>query len=353
MNLSIVSAVNDLSYGIVGTNLVHQGLISGHNISLFPINEKLSTSQKLAPYIQKAIENSKMFDFNAPCVRIWHQNNMSLFSGRGSRVGFPIFELDTFSNIEIHHLKNCDRLFVCSEWAKQVIENNGIKVPTQVVPLGVDPTIFNVKHEPLENTVFLNVGKLEVRKGHDIIPELFRKAFPEETNVELWMSNYNIHYSPDDNNKWFNMYKRMLGDRVKIFPRFNTQEEVAKVMQHVDCGLFPSRAEGWNLEVLELMACGKKSIVLNYSALTEYCNKDNSYLVSVEEKEKAIDGIWFNGSGNWAKIGPNQEEQIIEYMRAIHKKKQEGVSSFSSDCVQTAELFTWKESIKKLINNLE
>ena len=50
-----------------------------------------------------------------------------------------------------------------------------------------------------------------------------------------------------------------------------------------DCGLFPARAEGWNLELLEMMACGKQVIATNYSAHTEFCTKENSILIESDE----------------------------------------------------------------------
>ena len=67
-------------------------------------------------------------------------------------------------------------------------------------------------------------------------------------------------------------------------------------MSKVDVGIFPSRAEGWNLEILELMSCGKHIITTNYSAHTEFCNKENALLVDIDELETAYDGKWFLGS---------------------------------------------------------
>lgn len=353
MNLSLVAPINEVSYGIVASNIVYQILKQGHNLYLFPINEKPNTSQKLIPSINKAIQNSYLFDFNAPCVRLWHQHNMSLFAGRARRVGFPIFELDRFTELEKHHLKNCDRIFVCSTWAKDIVEENFKNVPVQIVPLGVDTDIFCPKSVHNEKTIFLNIGKLEVRKGHDIIASLFKKAFPDNENVELWVSNYNLHYTREENEKWFQHYKNELGDKIRIFPRFNSQEEVANLMHQADAGLFPSRAEGWNLEVLEMMGCGKKSIVLDYSALTYYCNSKNSYLVKINSLENAVDGKWFNGQGQWAKIEQRQEEEIIQYLRLIYEEKKKGNSSVFKDCITTARNLTWENTAKVLVDNLE
>ena len=81
-------------------------------------------------------------------------------------------------------------------------------------------------------------------------------------------------------------------------------------MSKADCGIFPSRAEGWNLDMLEMMALNKSIITTNYSAHTEFCNKDNSFLIDISETEPANDGKWFFGQGNWAKIGEEQKRGI-------------------------------------------
>ena len=112
-------------------------------------------------------------------------------------------------------------------------------------------------------------------------------------------------------------------------------------MCKVDCGVFPSRAEGWNLEALELMACGKNIIVTNYSAHTEFCNTENSMLVDIDDTEKAFDGIWFQGEGNWAKIADKQQEQISSYMKEVHEKKSTGLLNCNTSGLITSQNFNW------------
>ena len=68
-------------------------------------------------------------------------------------------------------------------------------------------------------------------------------------------------------------------------------------MSQTDCGVFPARAEGWNLELLEMMSCGKNVIATNYSSHTEFCNSENCMLVETTELEDAHDGKWFRGQG--------------------------------------------------------
>jgi hypothetical protein len=43
------------------------------------------------------------------------------------------------------------------------------------------------------------MGKWEVRKGHDILVELFNDAFMSTDDVELWMCNHNPFYTKEEN----------------------------------------------------------------------------------------------------------------------------------------------------------
>ena len=59
-------------------------------------------------------------------------------------------------------------------------------------------------------------------------------------------------------------------------------------MAKTDCGVFPARAEGWNLELLEMMSCNKPVIATNYSAHTEFCDDKNCMLIDIEDMEILI-----------------------------------------------------------------
>ena len=349
--LNVISPINQLGYGIAGLNICKE-LDRVSPVSLFPISQPTVTSQEDFDIVQDMLRNSKMPDFNAPCLRIWHQHDMSQFVGDGEKIGFPIFELDSFNETEKHHLGWLDKIFVCSNWAKRVILKE-INIPENkvfVIPLGVDRTIFKESTLDIEDkygTIFFNCGKWEIRKGHDIIPEAFSRAFSSQDNVELWMMCENPFLDEEEKMRWIDLYKSSpLGDKIKFLDRAETHEGVYNIMSSVSCGVFPARAEGWNLELLEMMSCGKPVIATDYSAHTEFCTKENSFLVSIDNEEKAYDGKWFDGkTGSWAHLGESQIDQISSHMKHIHDNK---ISSNLAG-VETAKRYTWKNSAAKVI----
>lgn len=353
MNINVVAPINQLGYGITGLNIV-KALSLDNNISLFVIGQPQVTNQEDANIISQCIKNSHFFDVDAPCIKIWHQHDMAQLAGRGTRIGFPIFELDKFNDVEKHQLQSLDKIFVCSEWAKKIILNNTNLKNSNVtiIPLGVDSSIFEAsKMSTNVPTRFFNCGKWEIRKGHDVLVNIFNDAFNEDDDVELLMMCENPFCTEQEQNEWINLYKKSkLGSKIHIIPRQNTQQEVYNIMSQTHCGIFPARAEGWNLELLEMMACGKHVIATDYSAHTEFCNSNNTLLIPIKETETAYDGKWFHGQGNWAKIDNDAIECTIEHMRKVHTLNKNNQLSINEHGVQTAQKFTWVNSGRNILN---
>ena len=120
-------------------------------------------------------------------------------------------------------------------------------------------------------------------------------------------------------------------------------------MSQVDCGVFPSRGEGWNLELLEMMSCGKHVIATDYSAHTEFCTKDNAGLVTITSLESAFDNKWFFGQGNWAKIGDHQIFDLnMKMQRFILDKK----GTVNKAGIETAKRFSWQNTAKTIMETI-
>ena len=338
-----------VGYGVVGYNILKALLEKDWDISLFPKSSNHGRSGDEAAIIFSAQSNSQFFDYNAPCLNIWHQHDLYYRVGKGKYFAWPIFELDRFNEVEKHNLNYPDHLIVCSNWARDVCKSNDITVPVSVVPLGVDIDIFNptIYEQHEGTTIFLNVGKWEIRKGHDILGEAFNAAFSPRDDVELWLIPHNPFISKQDASNWEYMYTNTemgRAGKIKILPWQPTQKHIASIMSMSTCGVFPSRAEGWNLEVLEMMALGKPVITTNYSAHTEFCDEYNALLIEPTNMEPAFDGKWFFEQGDWMEFGDSQMDQLIEYMKRIHKINKESGPPKNDVGIQTAQSLSWENS---------
>lgn len=358
MNISLITAINSLGYGQVGKGILTGLNNLGVDVSLFPIAPiRQEDIEGVESVLAKTMNAARMPDFKAPCIRIWHQHDMSQFVGYGPKIGFPIFELNKFNKIELHHLNYLDRIYVCSDWAKQVICSTTVQYEDSVVviPLGVE-TYDIVPISMTGPTRFFTCGKWEIRKGHDVLVEAFNRAFTDDDNVELHMMCTNPFLPDSESKKWLNLYANSkLGHKIRFIDRVPDHKSVISIMSRMDCGVFISRAEGWNLELLEMMALGKPVIATNYSGHTQFCNKYNSLLVDIDTLEPATDNIWFHGQGDWAKLGDNQVDQIVDHMRRIHgeKSSRSGLQFSNIDGITTGKKFTWNNTAQEIINDIK
>ncbi len=357
MNINLMGSTSNTGYGIATKYIIDALHKLDHKVSLFSKGNIQADTKEELDFLNGCAANANEFDYDAPTLQIWHQFDLANRVGRGEYTAMPIFELNKFNDIEKHHLGFPDRLTVCSSWAASIIEEQ-IGRKADVVPLGVDSSVFNAEartdelttlFKPEDEYTFFNIGKWEKRKGHDTLGRCFDKAFNKTDNVRLIMMPHNPFLTPGQTRGWLNQYSTLsLASKIHVLPAVKGHKDVAAAMATVDCGVFPARAEGWNMELLEMMSCGKPVITTNYSAHTEYCDADNSFLIEPSDGlEDAYDGIWFHGQGEWMDFDLDQEEQLIEHMRFCYKNRPDNPQG-----IVTAGRFSWENTAKTLLTSM-
>jgi glycosyltransferase involved in cell wall biosynthesis len=120
-------------------------------------------------------------------------------------------------------------------------------------------------------------------------------------------------------------------------------------MRSVSCGLFPSRAEGWNLELLEMMSCGKPVITTDYSAHTEFCTEENSHKIKPKGTEKAFDGMYFKEDdlGSWASL-KGTEKEFIDVLRSVYEQWKKDGDVVNKEGIETAKRMGWDSTANKV-----
>ena len=126
---------------------------------------------------------------------------------------------------------------------------------------------------------------------------------------------------------------------------------MASLYRAADCGVFPSRGEGWGLPIHECIASGTPAIVGRWSAMTEYIPETYPEGLQLRNAtlETANDGVWFHGDkGSW--YSP-PDTSVREAMRWAF----ENALAFSKDAlwaktVDRVRSFTWNRAGEQLIN---
>jgi glycosyltransferase involved in cell wall biosynthesis len=330
--------LNGTSYGIVFSNILKELQKMGE-IYVFPIGNIARdtmpfTIGRLAP------------NLDLPCLKVWHQFGMNESVSSGFKAGYTFFEMDELTKWELNSLNCLDHLICPTAWQAEVCHNSGYSGDISVIPPGFDPEIFKpIQYFP-KKCVFLSIGKWEVRKQQDVIVAAFSKAFPKNEEVSLWMSCENRFLGEEFNKKKKRQYEQLLQDRVRVISRLSSHEEIARLIQQSYCFVAPSLAEGFNMPLLESMACNKEVIATDYSGHTEFIT-DKCCKIQITGKERADDKMWFNRNefqncGSWATY---DFDDLVDAMRFTYEKWRGGVVSGTADDVKQ---FTWSSTAKDI-----
>jgi glycosyltransferase involved in cell wall biosynthesis len=198
---------------------------------------------------------------------------------KGKVIKWGIFEANLLTDEYIDYLIKCHLVWVPSKWAKKVLIDHGLeKNKVDVVPEGVNPTIFHPFNynffEQDEIFRFYMIGKNENRKGIKELLEGFKLAYGNDPNVKLFLKADNFW---SDRNKNTDKNKELLSlindhnlNNVTLLTGKLKLSEISMIHACCNVFIFPTRAEGWGLPLIEAIAAGSPVITNFYSGQTEY-----------------------------------------------------------------------------------
>jgi glycosyltransferase involved in cell wall biosynthesis len=134
---------------------------------------------------------------------------------------------------------------------------SGLRVPSKVLPFGINPERFPYLRRPrtgAEPLTFGTCGVMSPRKGIDVLVRAFRNAFHSREPVRLLLKSVDpipLAIAADP--------------RIEIHQGFWQHAQILTFLQQLDVFVLPSRAEGFGLCGLEAMATGLPLIATNWS----------------------------------------------------------------------------------------
>ena len=174
-----------------------------------------------------------------------------------------------------------------TNWAKQrsQSENHLLYYNSDIIPCPVDAKIFNYKHKTSElrkNIIIIrkfdNINTYAIDIDVKIILELSKRAFFSDLN-------FTIYGDGDSHERLLSPIKHF--KNVKIFKRFLSHEEMAKVHEQNGIALFATRYETQGIAAAEAAMSGLVVITNNVAAVPEVFD-DNLGILCPKENYKAM-----------------------------------------------------------------
>ena len=285
------------------------------------------------------------------------------------KIAYNVWESTLQPPYFFNKLLEFDQIWVPSQWQADCTIKQGAHPNTvKVVPEGVDVNTF-YPEDPQTTLDYVDgrfkftlFGRWDYRKSTKEIIETFLKEFKPSEPVDLIVSIDNP-YSGDSHGTTEKRLKHygFTDKRIKI-KHFPSREDYVTYLKNGHVFLSCARSEGWNLPLIEAMACGTPSIYSACSGQMEFA-KGKGLPVKILGEKPVMDADYnhFNSSvGNYyepdykdlARVMRDAFENYIDHKKRAIEEAKLIHRDFNWDKVAEIGLNTLKEFKPKNQNNI-
>jgi len=302
MSLAFNLPINSVSFGQISTLILRELFNSKANVGILPIgNIDFSTqtdiTQDFVNWLQQSINPAlETYNRKNKLFKLWHLNG-SFESYSNEQILLSFYELDQPTKVELNTVKNNNKVLFSSKETVDLYNQFGCN-NVEYIPLAFDKYNFNTIDKTYftdDRIVFNLVGKLEKRKHHLKIIQLWANKFGNNKKYTLQCSIFNPFMKPEDQDSlisqalngksYFNINFLPFMAQNKIYNDFLNSGNIVIGM---------SGGEGWGLPEFHSVAMGKHSVIMNAHGYKSWATKDNSILINPNSKIECYDGIFFH-----------------------------------------------------------
>lgn len=277
------------------------------------INERLTAAlQASGRYAVRTSANARAVGGGAADCSIHHDFSVEFSTlpapAQGRWIAMRPWDFGSYPSAWVRKIRaECDQLWVPSRWSKALAVRSGIPSRSvTVIPWGIDPAVFTPGGRRMalatrKRLRFLFVGAPIYRKGLDIALAAYGDAFTAADDV-----CFMIKSNPDDLfyggigllDRVTQLRARPNSPEVLVVDAFLSAARLAALYRACTVGVFPYRAEGFALPILEGMACGLPPIVPDFGACLDYCARGAAFRVPARRIQLPVRGNFaFNTLG--------------------------------------------------------
>ena len=288
------------------------------------------------------------------------------------QVGVTVFECSRLSSRDLEQMRAYGLLITGSRWNQEVLKQHGLE-QAHLVHQGVDTALFNPAPVPRllkRSLVIFSGGKLEARKGQDVVIAAFRellRTHPDALLIAAWgnvgdVALNTIGLSPHVQGvpqrgrvegiaPWLEANGVPLHN-VMLLPCV-VNRQLPSLIKQADVAVFTSRCEGGtNLMAMETLACGVPTLVSSNSGHGDLLELGMGHCLEVgSHTNAAVDPALvapYGGDpmGVWGETDP---EELVDWWRRLAMEKNEWLALGRREAA-AMEAMSWRRSMAALLD---
>jgi glycosyltransferase involved in cell wall biosynthesis len=321
------------------------------SIDYYPTDEELNSKPELKALFNPHRQESDIVIYNNFPKSLTASNNLKELPGK-VKIMCVAWEESIYPKAWVDEInENIDIVMPISDFTGEILRKSGVQVPIITAHIALDdhlreliPSPYNISTE--KKFKFMHISTAKKRKGIDVLLKAYLSTFTKNDDVSLIIKSF-----PGPDNEVERLLSELRNENSPEVIHINNpdlaDQEIAWLHKYADCEIYPSRAEGFGLPILEAIYFETPVITTGYSGQTDFCNNDNSFLIDYK-LDYATDSELVNVGAKWA-------EPSTEHLGKLMKEVFENINEKSTlDKVKkakdTADTFTWENTAKKALS---
>ncbi len=270
------------------------------------------------------------------------------------RVGFTMLEVDGFPRDWVEQANQMDEVWVPSEFNRQGFFDSGLKRPVQLIPLGVDTEYFHPGARrlasPTGEFIFLANFEWGERKDPWLLLRAFNDTFRADEPVRLLCKISNRDPLVRLKSEIRDLGLKAGGGKISYLLNLDfPHAELPMLYRSADCFLAVSRGEGWDMPLMEAMACGLPAIATDWSSHTEFVTDAIAYRLAVAGTVPAVAKCPYYEGFRWAQA---DEGHLRTLLRHVFEHPDEARAKGAAAAREMAAKWTWRRAAEKIAARL-
>lgn len=267
------------------------------------------------------------------------------------RIGWTMLEVTGLPPAWVEGCNRMDEVWVPASFNVETFRDSGVRVPIEVMPLGVDVDYFNpgiVGFRPSARYTFLSVFEWGERKAPEVLLRAFTEEFKESDDVLLLLSIFNRDPQVDVQREIARLDLPASAPVVVLVnPRFPGYQ-MGSLYRSADCFVLPSRGEGWGMPVLEAMACGLPAIATDWSGMRDFLHDGVGYPLEWSPTDARARCPYYEGF-QWAEP---DHEHLRTLLRHVYEHPEEARAKGLAAAAEVAATRTWDHAAARVRDRL-